>query len=314
MAKLLITGASGLLGSTLIRQAVKSRAVIGWARSPANMTAGCAIEYFDLIHTHLTLNRLRELHPDVIVHCAAMTDVEQCEREPKSAHTINVDATQTLAQWSAQHGARFVFISTDSLFDGRREHYDEEDEPAPINEYARTKLAAEKVVRECHSDALILRTNFYGWSCGRKPSLGEWMLEKCQRQEPLVAFANVRFNPLLVNDLAKVILDMVAHQATGLFHAAARSECSKYEFALLIAGNFGFDAREVQPAQVEDFGFHALRPKNTTLAVDKIMRFLGREMPSVQEGLRSFKTLFDSGYAAKLRGKALAMFVASNAR
>ncbi|MHB8540298.1 MAG: SDR family oxidoreductase [Candidatus Acidiferrales bacterium] len=314
MPTLLITGATGLLGSNLIRQAVGSYAVIGWAQSAANISAGCAVEYFDLTHTDLTLERLRELRPDVIVHCAAMTDVEQCEREPKIARAINVDATRTLAQWSAQHGAHFVFISTDSVFDGRCGHYGEDDEPAPINEYARTKLAAEKVARECHSDALILRTTFYGWSAGRKASLGEWMFKTLVRREPLAAFPDVRFNPLLVNDLARIILDMIARQAAGLFQAAARSECSKYEFALLIAEMFGFGAHEVRPTSVEDFGFHARRPKNTTLAVDKITQFLDREMPSVEEGLRSFKALLDNGYAAALRGKALAVLVASNAR
>jgi len=313
MAKLLITGATGLLGSNLIRQAVGSYAVTGWAHSAANIPLACTVECFDLAKTHLTLNRLRELHPNVIVHCAAMTDVEQCERAPAIARAVNVDATRTLAQWSAQHGVNFVFVSTDSVFDGRYGHYCEDDQAAPVNEYARTKLAAEEIVRAYHPGALILRTNFYGWNVKAKPSLAEWMLDKLARHEPLAAFADVRFNPLFVNDLAKIILDMIARQAAGCFHAAARSECSKYEFALLIAEMFGLDAREVQTAQVEDFGFQARRPKSTTLAVDKIAQFLGREMPSVEEGLRSFKTLLDNGYAAALKGKVATALAASNA-
>lgn len=303
MPKLLITGATGLLGSNLIRQAVESYAVIGWAQSSANIFPGCAAECFDLTNRELTLQRLREVHPDTIVHCAAMTDVERCEREPNVAWAVNVDATRTLAQWSALHGAHFVFISTDSVFDGRCEHYCEDDQAAPVNEYARTKLAAEEVIRQCHPGTLILRANFYGWSLRRKLSLGEWMVEKLARREPLAAFANVQFNPLLVNDLGRIILDMIAHRATGLFHAAARNEYSKYEFALLIAETFGLDAGEVRPASVGDFGFSAQRPKNTTLAVGKVTQFLGREMSSVEEGLRSFKELLDNGYAASLMGK-----------
>ncbi|MGH9709797.1 MAG: SDR family oxidoreductase, partial [Candidatus Acidiferrales bacterium] len=199
------------------------------------------------------------------------------------------------------HGARFVFISTDSVFDGRRGHYSEEDQPAPVNEYARTKLAAEEAVRKWLSDALIVRTNFYGWNFKQKSSLGEWMLERLVRREQLPAFANVRFNPLLVNHLGKIILNLVARGAKGVFHVAARNECSKHEFALMIAEIFGLDTGEVRPASVDDWGFNAQRPKNTTLAVDRISRFLRREMPSVEEGLRSFKQLLDIGYVAALK-------------
>lgn len=289
MARLLITGATGLLGSNLIWEAAESYEVIGWSRSCTAMPSGCAMDRVDLANADITTRRLHERCPDVIVHCAAMTDVERCEREPDVARVMNVDATRILAQWCELQGARFVFVSTDSVFDGRCGNYSEENRPAPVNEYARTKLAAEAAVTDCLPDALILRTNFYGRNFRQKLSLAEWMLKKLARRERLPAFANVRFNPLLASHLGRIILDLIAHGATGVFHAAAKNECSKYEFALLIAGIFGLGADEVMAASVDDFGFAAQRPKNTTLAVDKISGFLVREMPSVEEGLQSFK-------------------------
>ncbi|HKV27020.1 MAG TPA: SDR family oxidoreductase [Candidatus Acidoferrales bacterium] len=298
MSRLLITGATGLLGSNLIRQAAESYEVIGWSRSSAGMLSSCTFACVDLVNADATRRRLRELRPDVIVHCAAMTDVDRCEREPDVARAINVEATQTLAEWCAQSSARFIFISSDSVFDGRRGHYHEDDQPAPINEYARTKLCAEEVAKGCCRDALILRTNFYGRNFNQKLSLGEWMLEKLTRRERLPAFAGVRFTPLLVNHLGRIILELIARGAKGVFHAAARNDCSKYEFALLIAKTFGLPGDDVLPAQLKDFGFRAQRPKNTTLAVDKISRFLGKEMPSVEEGLRSFKQLLDTACVA----------------
>ncbi|MGH9710093.1 MAG: sugar nucleotide-binding protein, partial [Candidatus Acidiferrales bacterium] len=105
MSKLLITGATGLLGSNLIWQAAESHEVIGWAKSSTDMPCGWTVDYFDLVNADLTRRRLRELRPDVIVHCAAMTDVERCESEPGVTSAINVDATRTLAQWCAQSGA-----------------------------------------------------------------------------------------------------------------------------------------------------------------------------------------------------------------
>lgn len=297
MARLLITGATGLLGSNLVSEAAESYEVIGWSRSCTAMPSGCAMDCVDLANTHITTRRLHERRPDVIVHCAAMTDVERCEREPSVARVMNVEATRTLVRWCAQHGARFVFISTDSVFDGTCGHYGEDDRPAPVNEYARTKLAAEAVVTDCLPDALILRTNFYGRNFKQKLSLAEWMLKKLARREPLPAFVDVRFNPILANHLGRIILDLIAYGAKGVFHAAARDECSKYEFALLIARIFGLDAGEVIAASIDDFGFAAQRPKNTTLAVGKISDFLGREMPSVEEGLRSFKQSLGIDYA-----------------
>jgi dTDP-4-dehydrorhamnose reductase len=302
MTRLLVTGATGLLGSNLIRQAADSHEVVGWSRSCTARFSGCAMDRVDLANADITRRRLDERRPDVIVHCAAMTDVERCERESGVARVINAEATLILAQWCAQHGARFVFISTDSVFDGRCGHYYEEDRPAPVNEYARTKLAAEAAVANYLPDALILRTNFYGRNFRQKLSLAEWMLKQLAQRERFPAFADVRFNPLLVSHLARMILDLMRHRASGVFHAAARDECSKYEFALLIAEIFGVDANEVIAASVDDFGFAAQRPKNTTLAVDKISDFLGRQMPSVEEGLRSFKQSLGIDYAAALTG------------
>ncbi len=305
MARLLITGATGLLGSNLIRQTAGSYEVIGWSRSCTAIPSGCAMDRVDLANAEITARCLDERRPDVIVHCAAMTDVERCEREPDVAHLMNVDATRILAQWCVQRGARFVFISTDSVFDGTCGHYSEDDLPAPVNEYARTKLAAEAAATGLLPDALILRTNFYGRNFKPKLSLAEWMLEKLARGERLPAFADVRFNPLLTDHLGRIILDLIAHGAKGVFHAAARDECSKYEFALLIAKVFGLQADEARPELVEDFGFKAQRPRNTTLAVGKLAHFLGRGMPSVEEGLQSFKQSLGidyMDYLATLKG------------
>ena len=290
MTRILITGATGLLGSNLIWEAADSYEVIGWARSSADSPPpGCTMDRVDLANADITTGCLHERCPDVIVHCAAITDVERCEREPDVARVMNVEATRILVQWCAQSGAQFVFISTDSVFDGSCGHYSEDDQPAPVNEYARTKLAAEAVVTGCFPDALILRTNFYGRNFKQKLSLAEWMLKKLARRERLAAFADVRFNPLLASHLGRIILDLIAHGAKGVFHAATRDECSKYEFALLIAKVFGLPTDEIHPETVGDFGFNAQRPKNTTLAVDKISGFLCREMPSVEEELQSFK-------------------------
>jgi dTDP-4-dehydrorhamnose reductase len=306
MKRMLITGVTGLLGATLAGEAAASFDVIGLARS-SEFPARCVGHRCDLLDEEKTLVLLEETRPEVIVHCAALTDVDRCEAEPQAAWTLHVEATLTLAKWAYQREAEFVFISTDSVFDGRAGNYCETDDPSPLNEYARTKLAGEEAARYCHPRALILRTNLYGWNFQAKLSLGEWIVERLMRRDCIKGFPDVRFNPLLVNDLAKIILELISCRASGVVHAGARNSRSKYEFALLLADAFGCGVEDVVPISVDNYAFKARRPKDTSLNVDKLSRLLERELPSVEEGLVRFKQLYDTGYPSSLRGRRAAL-------
>ena len=301
--RLLITGASGLLGANLALQAVREHDVVVLSHSHRAPLLGCDSHTCDLTDRSQALGCLDDVRPDVIVHCAAITDVEWCEIEPELAERVNVGATVTLADWAHYHDAYLVYISTDSVFDGRAGQYREEDTPGPLNQYARTKLGGEEAVRARLPDALIVRTNFYGWNFQEKLSLGEWILRGLVRRERLTMFTDVRFSPLLVNDLARVILDLISLEATGTYHVAARDNCSKHQFALLLGEVFGLSTDSMIPISVDDFSFKARRPKDTSLRVEKISKLLDRSMPSVVEGLRSFKALLDDGYVALLKGR-----------
>jgi dTDP-4-dehydrorhamnose reductase len=299
MAKLLITGDTGLLGSNLAHAARALHQVFGVSRATEAISASWDHEPVDLTDASATLRYLDEIRPDVIVHCAALTDVEQCETQPAYACAINVEATERLAQWAGRNGARFTFISTDSVFDGKAGGYHEEDPPRPLNQYARTKLAGEDVARRCCAESLIVRTNFYGWNWNGKSNLGEWMHGKLLRGEPLMAFTDVWFSPLFVNDLAKLILDLVSCDARGVFHVGARDMCSKYEFAFLIGQLFCLDTGKIKPILLEDFPFQARRPRNTSLEVGKCAQFLGREIPTVEEGVIAFEKAMITNSSAR---------------
>jgi dTDP-4-dehydrorhamnose reductase len=288
MTKFLVTGDAGLLGSSLACAASRLYEVLGVSRSAPVFPSNWRHTSLDLRDADATRRYLDEMRPDTIVHCAAMTDVEQCEAQPADAHAINVEATERLARWAGQNGAQFTHVSTDSVFDGSAGGYREEDPPRPLNQYARTKLAGENEAARWCADSLIVRTNFYGWNQTGKANLGKWMLGRLRRGEPLAAFSDVRFSPLFVNDLAKLILDLSLLRAQGLFHVAAQNSCSKYEFALLLGRAFGLDTRNIKPIPLEDFPFRAQRPRNTSLAVTKCGQLLGREMPTVEQGTIGF--------------------------
>lgn len=301
MMKLLITGDTGLLGTALAAESVRTQSYesFGVSRAAPDALAGWEHRSVDLADATATQHYLDDVRPDLIIHCAAATNVDQCETQQACAWTINVDSTELLARWAAKKGVRFTLISTDSVFDGALGGYCEKDPPGPLNHYARTKLAGECVAALWCSDSLIVRTNFYGWNMKGKPNLAKWMYGKLAREETLRAFADVHFSPLFVNDAAKLILDLVSRRAKGVFHVASQDSCSKYEFAFLLGREFQLDTGKIQPALLEECRFHAQRPRNTSLATRKCTQFLGREMPTLEQGIRAFARALASNGSAQ---------------
>jgi len=244
---------------------------------------------------------LNECKPDWIVHCAALVNLDECEVRSNEAERFNVVMPGLLAEAAAQCGARMVYISTDSVFEGTRGFYTEEDYPKPVNEYAKSKLAGERIVQKHLPRALILRTNMFGWNARDKKSLSEWMLDNFESGRAFPGFNDVYFNPLLVNDLSLVVLELIGWNAEGLFHLGASDACSKYEFALKIAEVFGLDKSLVKPVSIKDSTLKVTRPLNTSLAIAKAAGVLKRPMPTLNVQIERFKALRDSGYVGKLK-------------
>ncbi len=249
-----------------------------------------------------TVDRLlQSLQPAWIIHCAALTNVDQCEDDPDEAWRVNVEMTRHLAAAACRVRARMIYISTDSVFDGETGQYCEDDTPGPLNVYAKSKLAGESVVHEELKESLIIRTNIFGWNARDKLSLAEWILGRLEASQTINAFVDVIFSPILVNDLSRIILDMLKRELSGLYHVAGSEVCSKYEFAVHLANVFGLDERLVLPASVASSELKAPRPRNTSLQTTRICRALSESMPDVHSGLQRFKALRDSGYVKELK-------------
>lgn len=299
---LLVTGASGLLGANLVLEAKRqSLEVTALYHRHAIDVTGIRCRGVALIDCEAVNHAVEETRPDWIVHCAALTDVDYCEDHPDEAWAVNMEATLQLASAARETGAGMVYISTDAVFDGTRGNYGEEDAPNPLNVYARTKLAGEEAVRGALDRHLIIRTNIYGWNAQNKRSLAEWVLHRLETGATVPGFTDVAFNPLLVNDLADILMAMIASGLTGVFHVAAADVCSKYEFALKIAKTFGLPAELVEPGCVTNAALRARRPAKATLCSDRVVAALGRRMPTIEAGLSRFKTLRDLGLVVQLK-------------
>jgi len=265
------------------------------------VASGTRVIQADLTDSRITDDLLRTLLPDWVIHCAALMNVDRCEEFPLDAYRVNVEMTRNLARISYQIGAGLVYISTDSVFGGERGNYSEEDVPAPVNMYAKSKLEGEKAVQDELERHLIVRTNIYGWNMQKKQSLAEWILGRLEAGQQVPGFCDVVFTPILVNDLCEIILDMLERQLTGWYNVAGSQPCSKYQFALLLGDVFNQERRLVQSVSIEDSFLKAPRPKNTSLRTGKVSRALGRAMPDVKSGLLHFKWLRDSGFVTKLK-------------
>ncbi len=299
---ILVTGASGLLGSKVVSHALDiNHQVAGISHSYSWPVPGADTCNLDLRDFAATRRLVESLKPSTIIHCAAATNVDWCEENPAEADCLNVQVSIFLAQIAAELGAHFVQISTDSVFDGERGNYSESDTPAPLNVYARTKLLAEREVRRVHPSPLIVRVTFYGWNIQNKQSLAEWILDGLTAGKKVPGFTDVHFCPILANDLAETLLSMVDRGCDGIYNAVGSERTSKYDFARRLAVVFGLDADQIVPVSIKDAVLRASRPRDTSLTTKKIVRELGQAMPDVESGLRKFRELRERECARTLQ-------------
>ena len=301
MARLLITGASGLLGINLAVEAMRAHEVIGVDRSKLK-SAPFQIIQADLLQTNTLDSILDTTRPDWLIHCAALANLEQCEENPRAAKDINADFPGQLAQACAGKNIHMVHISTDAVFDGQKEgSYSEEDQPNPRGVYSQTKLAGERAVREANPQAIIARVNFYGWSLGGWRSLAEFFVNNLSEGKNVNGFTDVIFCPMWVNHLAQTLIAMLEKQLSGLYHVVGAKAMSKYEFGIEIARCFGFQESLISPRSVEESSLTAKRSHNLWLSTHKLSPDLGHGMPSFSTGLTGFYTQFQQGYPQKIR-------------
>lgn len=303
MSRLLITGASGLLGANLVLDARAAGHEVSAAYFKNPIKAEAIDSYCtDLREVTETQMLVRVARPEWIIHCAAATDVDGCEADREMAWRLNVTAPASLAEAARAVSARIVYISTDSVFDGTSAYHREEDPPNPRNVYAASKLAGERAVAEAVPDALIVRTNIYGWNMQKKHSLAERILEELLAGKTVYGFPDVFCCPILVNDLGQVLLQMIEAALTGVYHVTGSERCTKYDFALAIARLWGLDEGLVQSCSFRTVPWLiAPRPPDTSLDVTKVTRALSIALPDVQTGLRRWKVLHEYGFVERLR-------------
>ena len=299
--KLLITGASGLLGINLAMEAMRAHEVIGVDRGTLK-SAPFQVLKADLLKIDEIQSILDLTQPDWLINCAALANLEKCEEDPRQAKILNTDVPWELADACKKTDIRFVHVSTDSVFDGTKEgSYVEEDQTSPPGIYSQTKLDGECAVQEVNPQAVIARVNFYGWSLGGRRSLAEFFVNNLSEGKNVNGFTDVIFCPMLVNVTARLLLEMLQKDLSGLYHVVGTQPMSKYQFGVEVARRFGLDETLISPQSVEASDLTAKRSHNLWLSTHKLSTDLGHEIPMFSTGLEEFYTQFQQGYPQKIQ-------------
>lgn len=287
--KIFITGGSGLLGSKLAEIALEMGYEVYSGYSSHQPEFGEKVK-FDLANAESVVKVIDEIKPNVIIHSAALTDVDKCEIEKELAYKVNVEGTKVVAEMARKVGAFMVYISTDYVFDGSRGMYREEDETNPINYYGYTKLLGEK---NCYC---IARTCVI---YGSKPASGKvnfalWVLKNLEDGKEVRVVTDQFVTPTLNTNLAEMVLEAAEKELKGVFHLAGATRVSRFEFALEIARTFGLDENLIKPAKMSEMKWIAKRPKDSSLDVSKAKKNFRKQPIELEKALTLLKKEIES--------------------
>lgn len=269
MFPLLLTGATGGLGVHLRPHLAGIGAqVTGISRSQGN---GEGILRADLSAAEESATVLRHVAPRVIVHAAAMTDVDGCQVTPQDAFRVNVHATRLLVDWVRHESPDItvVLISTDQVY-GVTSGPHTETRPGPVNIYGWTKLWAEDIVRTLDR-FLVLRINYVGRGTAQRAGLSQWLVSSLHAGRPITLFRDVLFNPLSGTQMATAIAALVRDGVEGTFNLGARGEgLSKADFALRLAARMGLPTSSARMGLLAEVVMKAPRPHDTRMDVSRL--------------------------------------------
>ena len=276
--KLLLVGAGGMLARDLEK---------------ATRALPAAYELVARTHSQLdirdrdrVLKEAKRLRPDVIVNCAAYTDVDGAESHPDEAFAVNCAGVENLASAARDVGSLLVHISTDFVFDGRKEgFYVEEDEPNPISTYARSKYEGEERVRSSGVEHLIVRT---GWLYGERGNNFVKTIRRLALEKGTIrVVCDQRGSPTWSVELSEAILSLLAKGGRGTFHAVGEGACSRKEFAEETV-RLSELSTTVEGISTKDYDAPARRPQNSALSTEKLFRLTGFRFRPWKEALADF--------------------------
>ncbi len=284
--KLLIIGASGVLGSALYHEALKKKwNVLG---------TYCSCEYEGLSHLDVrdgeeAKNIYDFFKPETVVLAGGITNVDLCEKDPLLAEDVNIKGTLNVIKNSHRYGSRLIYVSTDYVFDGKNGPYSEEDKTNPVNVYGRTKLEAENAVLSFSKRCAVVRTSqLFGYD-PRGVNFMMKILNNMKRGEKINAAEDFYSTPTYSVSLARIISCLIEKKSSGIFNGTGVDFIDRLSYVDKVAGIFGFDRSLINKVTLSDLKLKAIRPSRGGLIARKIKEIATSEVLGVDRAVLSFK-------------------------
>ena len=270
-SKILITGDEGQLGRILQIRLGKCFNIIPTAKSPTKMAVkNRNVRQMDITNFSSVEACISAENPDVIINCAAMTNVDACEKDHSAARKVNVEGVQNIVK-AVSKRIKIIQLSTDYVFEGKDGPYAESDPTHPISYYGRSKLEGENILRGSLNPHCILRGSvLYGDPINDKPNFFAWAYDSLSKNNTINVVTDQTSNPAWLPALSDAIMKVILLNAEGVYHFGSDDHLSRYDFAVLIANVFGFDTTLINPATSDSMPFIAPRPTHSGLAIKKI--------------------------------------------
>ncbi|PHR32187.1 MAG: NAD(P)-dependent oxidoreductase [Fluviicola sp.] len=289
--KVLITGSNGLLGQKLVDYCLAAKIDFVPTSKGENRNSKCPTDRYrsmDITNREEVMEVISELHPTVVIHTAAMTNVDQCELNPADCELINVTATRYLVEACNKVNAHFQLLSTDFVFDGEKGNYSEDDEMNPLSVYAKSKVDAEAiVVNESTTDNSIVRTIIvYGNAENlSKSNIIAWAKSALEKGDPLTIVDDQFRAPTWAEDLAAGCMGILEHNQTGVFHISGPETMSIFDLVIRIGNHFGMTTDQVSKISSSTLSQAAKRPPKTGFDLSKAYQKIDYKPHTLEETL-----------------------------
>ena len=288
--RLLITGASGLYGSKLAKLATERNHKVFSGYSKNQTYSGIPMQ-FDVSDKNSVKRAFEKAKPEVVVHAAALTDVDKCETNNALAWRINVEGTRNISEEVQRSGAFLIFASTDYVFNGEMGRYKETDIPDPISYYGYTKQEGEELVKEANEAYCIVRASvIYGSTpAAGKINFALWLINKLKNNEQAKILTDQWNSPTLNTNMAEMTLEIIERKLTEIYHISGATRISRYDFAKQVAKKFKLTPNLIKPIPSAEFTWVARRPKDSSLGTSKAQKTLKKQPLQINQALKIMK-------------------------
>lgn len=277
MERLFVTGGSGLLGSKF--RDGEYDIIKTHHQNPSKESI-----LLDISSKEDVKKKIISVSPDVVIHTAALTDVDYCEDHHQEAWKINAKGTENIVKACEKIDCKLIYVSTDFVFDGERGNYTEKDETNPLNYYALTKLKGEEFVRNSNLDYAIARVSvLYGWH--EKLNFVTWVIGELKKNKRINIVTDQYNSPTLADNAAEALMRIYEKDKSGTYHVAGDERISRFHFAENITEIFDLDEDLINPIKSDELIQRARRPRDTSLSVEKAKMDLKIKLLNTKEGL-----------------------------